>query len=69
MANITTQVIERHIIRGLEKIFSPIIVTNLSDAEVEKIASEPAAARTERQFLENRIQKLTDGQKIFRGIM
>ena len=69
VANITTQVIERHIVRGLEKIFSPVIVSSLSDDKVEKIASEPAAARRQRQFLEDRIQKLMDGQKIFRGVM
>ena len=69
VANITTQVVERHLIRGLEKIFDPVIVNGLSDAEVEAIASEPAAAQRQRRFLEDRIQKLGDGQKIFRGVM
>jgi len=62
-------VIERHIIRGLENIFSPVVVNGLSDAEVEAIASEPSAAKRERQFLEDRITKLKDGQSIFRGVM
>lgn len=69
MANVTTQVVERHIIRGLEKIFSPVVVNGLSDAEVEAIASEPGAAKRQRQFLEDRIAKLKDGQSIFRGVM
>lgn len=56
-------------IRGLEKIFSPLTVNALSDAEVEAIASEPAAAKRQRHFLTDRIQKLKDGQKIFRGVM
>ena len=69
MANVTTQVIERHIIRGIEEIFSPVVVNDLLDAEVEQIASEPPAAKRQRQFLEDRIKKLLDGQKIFRGVI
>ena len=56
-------------IRGLEKIFSPIIVHKLADSEVEAIASEPASAKRQRQFLEERIAKLKDGQSIFRSVM
>lgn len=65
----TTQVIERHIIRGIEKIFSPVVVSKLADEEVEKIASEPAAAKRQRNFLEDRIQKLEAGKVIFRGVL
>ena len=56
-------------IRGLEKIFSPVVVTSLSDSDVEKIASEPPALNRQRQFLKDRIEKLENGQKIFKGIM
>jgi hypothetical protein len=38
-------VIERHIVRGLEKIFSPVVVNAMSDTEVEAIASEPLSAK------------------------
>lgn len=69
MANVTTQVVERHIIRGLEKIFSPVTVNGLTDSEVEVIASEPANAKRQRQFLEDRIAKLKAGQSIFRTVM
>ncbi|KAL2043237.1 hypothetical protein N7G274_004297 [Stereocaulon virgatum] len=69
VANITTQVVERHLVRGLEMIFSPIIVHKLSDPEVEKIASEPAAAQRRREFLMDRIQRLEDGRDIFKGVM
>ena len=69
VANVTTQVIERHMIRGLEKIFSPVIVIGLTDSEVEAIASEPTSAKRQRQFLEDRIAKLKDGQRIFRSVM
>ncbi|CAD6590745.1 MAG: hypothetical protein ASARMPREDX12_004714 [Alectoria sarmentosa] len=69
VANVTTQVVERHMIRGLEKIFSPVVVNGLTDSEVEAIASEPASAKRQRQFLEDRIAKLKDGQSIFRSVM
>lgn len=69
IANITTQVIERHIVRGLENIFSPVVVNGLSDGEVEAIASEPASTRRQREFLEDRISKLEEGHEIFRGVM
>jgi hypothetical protein len=69
IAIITTQVIERHIVRGLENIFSPVVVHGLSDVEVEAIASEPTSAKRQREFLEDRISKLEDGYEIFRGVM
>ena len=69
VANVTTQVVERHMIRGLEKIFSPVIVNSLTNDEVEAIAAEPASAKRQRQFLEDRIAKLKDGQSIFRSVM
>ena len=55
--------------RGLEKIFSPVVVNAMSDAEVEAIASEPLSAKRQREFLEDRIKKLQDGYEIFRGVM
>lgn len=65
----TTQVVERHIVRGLERIFDPIAVNKMSDKEVEAIASEPAQARQERAYLEDQIKKLGKGKQIFRMIM
>ena len=56
-------------IRGLEKIFGPIVVNGLTDTEVEAIALEPASIKSRRQFLEDRIAKLKDGQSIFRSVM
>ena len=55
--------------RGLEKIFSPIAVNDLSDTEAEAIASEPPPEMRQRDLLENRIKKLKDGQSILRGVM
>ncbi|KAH8596293.1 dynamin family protein-like protein [Bisporella sp. PMI_857] len=69
IANVTTQVIERHIVGELEEIFSPVIVSDLSDAAVENMASEPAATKRTRAFLEDRTKKLKEGQEIFKRIM
>lgn len=60
--------IERHIIRGLENIFSPVVVNDLSNTEIEVIASEPAAAQRQRKFLEDRIRKLKQGHDVLRGV-
>ena len=69
IANVTTQVVERHIVRGIETIFSPIFVSRLVDADVEGIASEPASAKRHRAFLEDRISKLNEGREILRNVM
>ncbi|MCJ1250813.1 hypothetical protein MMC30_008041 [Trapelia coarctata] len=69
IANITTQVIERHIVRGLENIFSPISVAKLADVDVAAVASEPASAKQHREFLDDRIKKLTEGHQILRKVI
>ena len=63
------QVVERHIVRDLEKIFSPLVVSGMTDSQVESIAAESASARRQRVFLRDRITKLKEGQDIFRSIM
>ncbi|KAI0400041.1 hypothetical protein F4802DRAFT_610439 [Xylaria palmicola] len=69
LANVTTQVIERHIVRGLEELFSPLKVMNLPDSEVMAIVSEPDATKRQRAFLTDRAKRLQEGQDIFRGVM
>ena len=56
-------------IRDIHKIFDPVTVSKLADSEVEAIASEPASAKRQRRFLEDRVAKLKDGQSIFRSVM
>ncbi|TVY86471.1 Interferon-induced GTP-binding protein, partial [Lachnellula willkommii] len=48
VANVTMQVIERHIVRGLDKIFSPIFVNGLTSEQAEALASEPPASKRKR---------------------
>jgi hypothetical protein len=69
IANVTTQAVERHIVRGLERIFSPISVNRLSDVEVEAISSEPASVNRQREFLEDRIRKLENWHTILWGVI
>lgn len=69
IANVTTQVIERHVVRGLEDIFSPIFVNKLDVDEIEGFASEPAATKRQRAFLEDRIGKLQEGHAVLRRVM
>jgi hypothetical protein len=56
-------------VRELEKIFLPVVVYAMSDTEVETIASEPLSAKRQKELLENRIKKLQDRHKIFKGVM
>ncbi|KAL6713269.1 hypothetical protein ACLMJK_008734 [Lecanora helva] len=69
VANITTQVIERHMIRGLEVIFDPVNINKLSDEQVLSIVAEPPAAQRQRAHLEDKIKKLEEGQRILRRAM
>jgi hypothetical protein len=69
IANVTTQVIERHIVKGLNKIFSPVVVNGLSNSEAEAVVMEPVSAKSQRDFLEDRIGKLEDGHRILQDVI
>jgi hypothetical protein len=69
VASVTVQVVERHLIRDLQRIFSPVAVIEMSSSEVEKIASQPASATRQRVLLQDRIGKLEHGSDIFRRVM
>jgi hypothetical protein len=60
IANVTVQVVERHLADGLDKIFQNKRVRNLSDEEVAalaqddpKVCAERRRLKTEREVLEN----------------
>ena len=69
VANVNNQVIERHMVRGLDKIFSPLEVNAMTEDDVLKIAAEPASVKRQRDFLQDRKDKLQSGQDIFRDVM
>lgn len=66
IANVTIQVIERHVLQGLEEIFCPLIVANISDADAVALALEPAATTKQRDYLSGRLAKLKQGREILR---
>ncbi|GFG16990.1 conserved hypothetical protein [Aspergillus lentulus] len=69
IANVTIQVIERHIVQDLELIFCPLTVAKLSDTDAVALASEPSAIERQRQFLIGRIGKLEQGREILGEVM
>ncbi|KAG8527769.1 uncharacterized protein KY384_007923 [Bacidia gigantensis] len=69
VSNVTTQVVERHIVRHLEDILSPLKITAMGDGQIELIAKENPATHRQRAFLQERIAKLQKGNGIFRNIM
>jgi predicted CoA-binding protein len=64
---VTTQVVERHIMKKLKEIFSPLNIINLTESKIEAIVSEPMSTKRKRIFLQDRIKKLEAGQEIFRS--
>ncbi|TVY73303.1 Interferon-induced GTP-binding protein MxA [Lachnellula suecica] len=69
VANVTMQVVERHIVRGLEKIFDTVFVSGLDLEQAFALASEPSSSMSLRARLEDQIRKLEEGQEIFRSVM
>lgn len=69
IANVATQVIERHLLVDLQDIFSPMATVEMTDAKVQSIVSEPESTKRQRVFLTDRINKLEEGQEIFRSVM
>lgn len=69
MANVTTQVIERHLVADLNNIFSPMVVAGMTDAKIQRVVSEPESTKRLRTFLSDQIKRLEEGQNIFRGIL
>ncbi|KAG6362736.1 hypothetical protein INS49_007829 [Diaporthe citri] len=68
IANVTTQVVERHIVRGLHNMFSPLVALDIPTPKIESMVSEPPVAKRQRDFLTDQAEKLREGNRIFRGI-
>jgi len=67
--NVTIQVVERHIVHGLEEVFSPLVVAALDNVEVSDLASEPQMTARQREHLEGRRNTHEKGQGVFRSIL
>ncbi|KAI1269955.1 interferon-induced GTP-binding protein Mx [Xylariaceae sp. FL1019] len=66
LANVTTQVIERHVMKKLMEIFSPLNIFNLPDDKIQAMVAEPSSTKRQRLILQDRILKLEQGQQVFR---
>jgi hypothetical protein len=68
--NVTAQVIERHLVVGLEEVFSPVVVARWeSDDEILGVASEPTGVARKREFLERRMKMLEQGKEVFGSVL
>lgn len=54
---------------GLEDIFSPEVISKMTDEEILKVIKEPATTIRKREVLEDRISKLEEGQRILRDMI
>ncbi|KAI3343118.1 hypothetical protein F4824DRAFT_510365 [Ustulina deusta] len=60
------RVVERHIMKKLKEIFSPLNIINLTESKIESIVSE-LLFTTQRLFLQDRIRGLEEEQEVFRS--
>jgi hypothetical protein len=58
--NVCRQVIERHIVSDMPDLFSPMIVMELSDQDLVRIAAEPPQQKEKRAALSELTQSLRD---------
>lgn len=58
--NVCRQVIERHLLNGLVKVFDPVCVSQLSEDELLEVAAETAEVRDCRNELEALRQALKE---------
>ncbi|KAK4541234.1 hypothetical protein LTR36_008150 [Oleoguttula mirabilis] len=67
IAAVTDQVIERHLLHNLAKdTLSPMIINDMTDAEVGYVAAEPEETTHRRDFLEGQKVMLESDQETFR---
>ncbi|KAK5114976.1 hypothetical protein LTR85_010014 [Meristemomyces frigidus] len=70
IAAVTDQVIKRHLLHRLAKdTLSPMIINDMTDAEVGYVAAEPDETTHRREFLEGQKVMLESGQEAFRKVL
>jgi len=63
-------VVERHLVEPLpDVILSPIVVTQMTEKEIDFVAAEPPEVTQQRMFLESRKAMLEKGLETFREAM
>lgn len=66
---VTKQVIERHLVKPLAQIVSPMVMARFTDKEIQFFAAEAPEAVKMREHLENKKKMLQEGQQAFRAAM
>jgi GTPase SAR1 family protein len=66
--NVITQVIERHLVDGMEEIFQSDRVLKLSDVELRQLMEEDFGTTTERKQLRDQVETLQKGLEICKEI-
>ncbi|KAK5688780.1 hypothetical protein LTS10_000758 [Elasticomyces elasticus] len=70
VANVTEQVVERHLLKYLaEETVSPVLVSEMPDKEVAFLTAEPRDTAKKRAHLEHRKTVLESGHKILRSAL
>lgn len=64
---VLTLVVEEHIVRDLEHIFSPKSVGRMTENEIYSIASEPEGLKRERLLYQDHLSRLEDGHRLLRN--
>ncbi|TAQ91221.1 hypothetical protein B7494_g444 [Chlorociboria aeruginascens] len=67
--NIAAQVVERHIVDGLEDVFSPKIVVSLDEADLLGLAGEAISTTVCRRRLEEKKIMIEKGRTAFRSVL
>ncbi|KAI9096888.1 P-loop containing nucleoside triphosphate hydrolase protein [Phlyctochytrium arcticum] len=65
--NMATDVIERHLLEGLEDIFSPVAVNEMTDDQIKRIAEESESTSSIREYTQNKRDGLQKGLDICRA--
>jgi hypothetical protein len=65
VGTVTKQVIERHLVRNLAKVVSPMLLAQYSEEETKYIGGEAEEITQMRTHLEDRLNILVEGQKAF----
>lgn len=61
--------IERHVVHGLETVFSPVTVSSWDTDQVAAVAAEPDEVARQRAHLETRRAVLETGRAVFRSVI
>ena len=67
ISNVIVQVIERHIIHGLENIFDVAKLVEMDDKSVRTIAEEDQELKNRRSSLEQKLDSINEAYKVCLG--